>query len=235
MPQKTETSLDNILLTFAAGLAKLGIVVGAVMSLSYLWSLPTSGLIAGLGISGLAVAFASKETLSNIFGAGILLGDRPFGKGDRIIAGDINGWVEAVGLRSTRIRTLHDSLLIVPNGKLADMPVNNLGARRRRSFSTTLLVTSGATPQRLQALTEGIKACIAGNPIFDARSTEVRISGITADGIDGRRFGQPRHPQRPHLARGDAQPLSRHPEDGGGQRAEARQGHGAERGRGNPR
>jgi MscS family membrane protein len=129
------------------------------------------------------VAFASKETLSNIFGAGILLGDRPFGKGDRIIAGDINGWVEAVGLRSTRIRTLHDSLLIVPNGKLADMPVNNLGARRRRSFSTTLLVTSGATPRRLQALTEGIKAYIDANPIFDARSTEVRISGITADGI----------------------------------------------------
>ena len=167
-----------------AGLAKLGIVVGAVMTLSFLWSLPTSGLIAGLGISGLAVAFASKETLSNIFGAGILLGDRPFGKGDRIIAGDINGWVEAVGLRSTRIRTLHDSLLIVPNGKLADMPVNNLGARRRRSFSTTLLVTSGATPQRLQALTEGIKARITGDPIFDARSAEVRISGITAGGIE---------------------------------------------------
>ena len=182
--EKTETTIDNILLTFAAGLAKLGIVVGAVMTLSFLWSLPTSGLIAGLGISGLAVAFASKETLSNIFGAGILLGDRPFGKGDRIIAGDINGWVEAVGLRSTRIRTLHDSLLIVPNGKLADMPVNNLGARRRRSFSTTLLVTSGATPQRLQALTEGIKARITGDPIFDARSAEVRISGITAGGIE---------------------------------------------------
>ena len=157
LAEKTDTAFDNILLTFAAGVAKLSIVVATVLTLSYLWSLPTSGLLAGLGISGLAVAFASKETLSNIFGAGILLGDRPFRKGDRIIAGDINGWVEAVGLRSTRIRTIHDSLLVVPNGKLADMPVNNLGARRRRTFTSTLLVTSGATPDRLTALTEGIR------------------------------------------------------------------------------
>lgn len=183
LAEKTETGLDNILLTFAAGLAKLSIVIGAVMALSYLWSLPTTGLIAGLGISGLAVAFASKETLSNIFGAGILLGDRPFRKGDRIIAGDVNGWVEAVGLRSTRIRTLHDSLLIVPNGKLADMAVNNLGARRRRTFTTTIMVTSGATPERLQKLTEGIEKRIASNPIFDARATEVSVTGITTNGV----------------------------------------------------
>ena len=181
--EKTETSLDNILLTFAAGLAKLGIVVGAVLVLSYLWSLPTSGLLAGLGISGLAVAFASKETLSNIFGAGILLGDRPFRKGDRIIAGDVSGWVEAVGLRSTRIRTLHDSLLVVPNGKLADTTVNNLGARRRRTFSTSIMVTSGATPDRLHRMTQGIEKLIASNPIFDSRATEVSVTGITASGI----------------------------------------------------
>ncbi|MFO1132054.1 MAG: mechanosensitive ion channel [Hyphomicrobiales bacterium] len=182
--EKTDTAFDNILLTFAAGVAKLSIVVATVLTLSYLWSLPTSGLLAGLGISGLAVAFASKETLSNIFGAGILLGDRPFRKGDRIIAGDINGWVEAVGLRSTRIRTIHDSLLVVPNGKLADMAVNNLGARRRRTFTSTLLVTAGATPDRLTALTEGIRERIAANPIFDAASTEVRISRIASDGIE---------------------------------------------------
>ncbi len=183
LAEKTETALDNILLTFAAGLFKLGIVIGAVMALSYLWSLPTSGLIAGLGISGLAVAFASKETLSNIFGAGILLGDRPFRKGDRIIAGDVNGWVEAVGLRSTRIRTLHDSLLVVPNGKLADTTVNNLGARRRRTFSTSVMVTSGATPDRLHKMTQGIETLISSNPIFDSRATEVSVTGITANGI----------------------------------------------------
>lgn len=182
--EKTETAVDNILITFTAGAAKLCIVLGAVLMLSYLWSLPTTGLLAGLGISGLAVAFASKETLSNIFGAGILLGDRPFGKGDRIIAGDVNGWVESVGLRSTRVRTLYDSVLVVPNGKLADMVVNNLGARRKRSLSTTVIVTSGATPERMEAFAEGIRQRIAADPIFEGRWAEVNITRMWSEGID---------------------------------------------------
>jgi MscS family membrane protein len=166
LAEKTETAFDNIVLTFVAGLAKLAIVVGAVMALSYLWSLPTTGLLAGLGISGLAVAFASKETIANVFGAGILLGDRPFRKGDRIIAGDVNGWVEAVGLRSTRIRT------------------NNLGARRRRSLSATVIVTSGATQQRMEAFTNAIRQRIADDPIFEGQWAEVNISRMWTEGID---------------------------------------------------
>jgi MscS family membrane protein len=184
LAEKTETAFDNIVLTFAAGLAKLAIVVGAVMALSYLWSLPTTGLLAGLGISGLAVAFASKETIANVFGAGILMADRPFRKGDRIIAGDVNGWVEAVGLRSTRIRTLHDSLLVVPNAKLADTVVNNLGARRRRSLSATVIVTSGATPERMEAFTKAIRQRIADDPVFEGQWAEVNISRFGAEGID---------------------------------------------------
>ncbi len=183
LADRTVSAIDNILLTFVSGLARLVLVVVAALALSQLWSLPTTGLLAGLGISGLAVAFASKETIANVFGAGILLGDRPFRKGDRIIAGDINGWVESVGLRSTRIRTVYDSLLIVPNGKLADMTVNNLGVRRRHALSTSILVTSGGTPERLQALTDAIVGRIASDPLFDAAATEVVIGGIDASGV----------------------------------------------------
>jgi MscS family membrane protein len=182
LAHKTETPIDNILLTFVAGVAKVATLVAAGLALSQLWSVPTTGLLAGLGISGLALAFASKETLANVFGAGILLGDRPFRKGDRIIAGDVNGWVEAVGLRSTRIRTLHDSLLVVPNGKLADTTINNLGARRRRTLTSTVLVTSGSTPEKLQAFTQAISGRISADPLFDP-GTEVNIIGITAVGI----------------------------------------------------
>lgn len=181
--QKTTTDIDNILVTFVAGLARLSIVAAAGMLLGGLWSLPTSSILAGLGIGGLAVAFASKETLANIFGAGILLGDRPFRKGDRITAGSVSGWVEAVGLRSTRIRTLDDSLVIVPNGKLADSTIDNLGMRRRRALSAKITVTSGSTPEKLQALTGAIAARIDSDPLFEALA-EVNISGMTASGID---------------------------------------------------
>lgn len=183
MAQKTRTEIDNIMVTFVAGLARLAIVAVAGMLLGKLWSLPTSGILAGLGIGGLAVAFASKETLANIFGAGILLGDRPFRKGDRIKAGDVNGWVEAVGLRSTRIRTLDDSLVIIPNGKLADSTIDNLGMRRRRSFTGKITVTAGSTPEKLQSFTQAILARIAEDPLFDPYA-EVNIAGITAAGVD---------------------------------------------------
>ena len=180
---KTETQIDNIVLTFAVGVVRMGIMVGAVLGISHLLSLPTTGILAGLGFGGLAVAFASKETLSNIFGAGILLGDRPFRKGDRIVAGDINGWVESVGLRSTRIRTLYDSLLVVPNGKLADAAINNMGARRKRTLLTTLPITSGGTPENLAAFTEAIRARLENDSDFAPQSSEVNINAIGANSI----------------------------------------------------
>jgi MscS family membrane protein len=183
LAQKTKTEIDNILVTFVSGLARLSIVATAGLALGKLWSLPTSGILAGLGIGGIAVAFASKETIANVFGAGILLGDRPFRKGDRITSGNVSGWVEAVGLRSTRIRTLDDSLVIVPNSKLADSMIDNLGMRRRRSFAAKVTVTAGSTPEKLQAFTNAIAARIGSDPLFD-QYAEVNISGITASGID---------------------------------------------------
>ena len=182
--ERTKTGFDNIMLTFGAGVARVALVTAAGLSLGHLWSIPTTGLLAGIGISGIAVAFASRETLANIFGAGVLLGDRPFRTGDRIIAGDVNGWVEAVGLRSTRIRTLSDSLMIVPNGKLADMSINNIAALRRRSVNTTLLVTSISRPDEIDAFTRKIQDRVLSDPLFVPEATEVNISRIDAEGVE---------------------------------------------------
>lgn len=182
--ERTDTPLDNIMLTFGTGVMRLALLGASGLLLGALWSLPTTGLLAGLGIGGLAIAFASKETLSNVFGAGILLTDRPFQTGDRIIAGDVNGWVEAVGLRSTRIRMLDDSVIVVPNGKLADMPIVNRGARRRQVLSKTLLVTSGGSPERLDALTEGIRNRLSSDPMFIAEDMEVNVAEVDRHGVE---------------------------------------------------
>jgi MscS family membrane protein len=113
-------------------------------------SIPTNGILAGLGLSGLAVAFASKETLSNVFGAGILVADRPFKKGDLITAGDIHGTVEQVGIRSTRIRTSEDTQIVVPNGKLSDASINNWGDRKYRFFQAKIRVAYGAAAAQIE-------------------------------------------------------------------------------------
>ena len=102
---QSASSVDNIVVSLGFGALKLALIAGGLIFIAMELSLPYEGVLAGLSIGGLAVAFASKETLSNVFGAGILAIDRPFRRGDWIIAGDAQGTVEHVGIRSTRIRT----------------------------------------------------------------------------------------------------------------------------------
>jgi len=135
--------MDEIVVSLVLGACKLMLLAGGLLFIADALSIPYEGVLAGLGIGGLAVAFASKETLSNVFGAGILVADRPFRRGDWIEAGEARGTVEHVGIRSTRIRTADDSLMFVPNGKLADATVNNLGTRRHRVARAKLLAAHG--------------------------------------------------------------------------------------------
>jgi small-conductance mechanosensitive channel len=179
---RTGTQLDEMLLAFVAAAARLALLVLVGLGLSRLFSVPTAGILAGFGIGGLAVAFASRETLSNIFGAGILLSDRPFQKGDHIVAGDVNGLVEAVGIRSTRIRTLSGSILVVPNGTLSDATIENLTSRKAGMLETTLIV-SGGTEEKITSFVQDITTRLAEDPLFASTETEVNISGITANGI----------------------------------------------------
>ena len=147
LSDRTAIATDDILFTLLLAGARLGVIVAAFLGIAYFLSIPTSGILAGLGIGGLAFAFASRETLSNVFGAGILVADRPFKRGDWISSGDIDGSVEHVGIRSTRVRTAQDSVMVVPNGKLANSTINNLGTRRHRLLKTQFIVTAGGTPR----------------------------------------------------------------------------------------
>jgi MscS family membrane protein len=157
-------SLDHIILSLAFGVIKLALIIGGLIFIAIELSLPYDSVLAGLSIGGLAVAFASRETLSNVFGAAILAIDRPFRRGDWIVAGEAQGIVEQVGIRSTRIRTGQDSLVIVPNGKLSDAIVNNLGSRRYHLNVAKLPLSYSTSVSQLEALTKGLKELIAATP-----------------------------------------------------------------------
>ena len=75
-------------------------------------------LLAGLGIGGIGFAFAARDTLGNFFGSLTVVVDRPFQVGDWVVIGDVEGTVEDVGFRSSRIRTFYNSLVTIPNGNL---------------------------------------------------------------------------------------------------------------------
>jgi small-conductance mechanosensitive channel len=181
---RTATTLDDILVTLVMFVVKLALLVAGSLYVADLLSIPYTGVLASLGVGGLALAIASQDTLANLFGAGILLVDRPFRRGDSIIVGDIQGSVEQVGIRSTRIRTAEDSILVVPNGKLADATINNLGTRRHRLMKTTLVVDYRTAPDRLTELTVGLRDLLAENPKTVHDRTYVGIDALGEHGIE---------------------------------------------------
>lgn len=110
--------------------------------------------------------------------------DRPFRRGDWIEAGEAKGTVEHVGIRSTRIRTGDDSLLVVPNGKLADATVNNLGTRRHRVFKAKLLVGHDTLATALAAFMDGLVALTTSLPHVRPGSAKVGVTSIGPDGVE---------------------------------------------------
>ena len=174
---------DEIVVSLVLALLRLAMLFAAISYAAEQLSVPTNGLLAGLGISGLAVAFASKETLSNIFGAGILVIDHPFRRGDWIVADSVQGTVEHVGIRSTRIRTAEDTVMIVPNGKLSDAAINNWGTRRCRLSHAKLLVSYGSTPAQLDAFIAGLRRIVATTPGAVADRTQVGVIELGENGI----------------------------------------------------
>jgi len=131
---------------FVGRFIKVIAVLFGFLSLAELLHFPITSLLTGLGIGGVAVAMAAKETIGNVFGSATVLIDRPFTQGDGVKIGDIEGTIEQLGFRSTRIRTFNDSLVIVPNANLLTATVENMTLRRfkRFKFQWTVDVTCKA-------------------------------------------------------------------------------------------
>ena len=112
------------------------------------------------------------------------MADRPFRKGDWIVVGDVQGTVEHVGIRSTRIRTLEDTLIVVPNGKLSEATINNWGGRRHRLVRVRLLLAYSATPSQLDAFITGLRRLIERCPHGVPDRTLVGVSALRETGIE---------------------------------------------------
>ena len=133
-----------------------------------------SSLIAGFGITGLAVGFAAKEAIGNIFGSVGLLSDRVYKIGDYIKFGDYEGVVESVNLRSTSIRTLDGFIVNVPNNVIANQAITNVSKTRNRLVDITVGIEYGTPNEKIDRAIEILKAIarddenIAGEGVFTA-------------------------------------------------------------------
>jgi len=141
--------LDNHLMSILRR-AILAIIwsFGIIMSLNNV-GVNVGTLIAGLSIGGLAFALAAQDTIKNIYGGFTIFTDRPFRIGDRIKVDGFDGFVEEIGIRSTRIRTLEKRLVTIPNFKLVEASVENISEEPLRRVLLKLGLTYNTTPDKM--------------------------------------------------------------------------------------
>jgi MscS family membrane protein len=160
----SENKFDDILVPLLRKTAKAFIIATGIVYGAQTLDINVVPLVTGLGIGGLAFAFAAKDTIENFFGSITVILDHPFEVGDWVVVDDVEGTVEELGLRSTRIRTFYNSQVTVPNATLVRAKVDNLGRRTYRRWKTTLGVQYDTSPEKLLAFTEGIRELVRQHP-----------------------------------------------------------------------
>jgi MscS family membrane protein len=146
--------------------------------------LDVASLIAGLGIGGLAFALAAKDTLANLFGSVMIMIDRPFRVGDYIVVKGVEGTVEEIGFRCTRLRSPANSLVSVPNSELVLANIDNLGLRPRRRVKMSLGLVYSTPPERIEAFCEGVKNIIRASPKTARDAIHVAFEAFSASSLD---------------------------------------------------
>jgi MscS family membrane protein len=141
-------------------------------------------ILAGLGIGGVAVALAAKDTISNLFGSVTLITDRPFLIGDFVsLDKGLEGTIEEVGFRSTRIRTPHQSLVSLPNNLLANMAIDNFGMRGARRFRTILQIDYNVPILKVEEYCERLRYACKIHPMIDPTRAQIYINDLTDSSI----------------------------------------------------
>ena len=180
----TNEGLNEQLLPLLKKVMKVLIVLLGGLVIMDSLDIPILPLLTGLSIGGLAFALAAQDTIKNFFGSVMIFIDKPFKIGDWITSGDIDGTVEEVGFRSTRVRTFRNSVIYVPNGKLADTVIDNNGLREFRRFRTILAIKYDTPPIRIEVFVEGLKRILHNHPKTNKEKYEIHLNDMGASSLD---------------------------------------------------
>ena len=184
LAHKSESTLDDQLVPLFRKIAKTFVVIiGGVYVLANL-NVQLVPLLATLSIGGLAFALAAQDTIKNFFGSLMIFVDKPFQVGQWITASGIDGTVEEVGIRSTRIRTFSNSLIYVPNGKLADATIDNHGLRSYRRFSTDLAITYDTPPDIVEIFIKGLRKIVEEHPKTRKDTYHIYMNNLNSHSLD---------------------------------------------------
>lgn len=154
----TDNDIDDVLAPLAGRTLRVFIVIiGGILIIQNLTGVKIGPLLASLGIGGIAIALAAKDSIANLFGTLTILFDKPFKIGERVVIDKFDGVVEDVGFRSTRIRTLNGHLVAIPNEKVVSSGVENIGKRPHIRWLTNITITYDTPPDKVETAVSIVK------------------------------------------------------------------------------
>ena len=155
-----DSQLVRLVLRLLATILSITILVVGAQQLG----IPAYSVIAGLGVGGIAVALAAKDSLANLLGSLLIMFEKPFRVGHWIKVDKIEGFVESIGFRSTRIRTFYNSLVSIPSNQLVNSTVDNMAMRKLRAVRTVLHLSYATPAEKVERFVEAIRQLIEDNP-----------------------------------------------------------------------
>ena len=154
----TESTIDDVLAPLLGKTLRVFvIIIGGIFIMQNLTGIKIGPLLASLGIGGIAVALAAKDSIANFFGTLTILFDKPFQVGERVLIDNYDGLIEEVGFRSTRIRTLNGHLVTIPNEKVVNSGLENIGRRPHIRWLTNITITYDTPSEKVEQAVSIIK------------------------------------------------------------------------------
>ena len=198
-PRITPESIDAHLIRICTRL--LGIIAGAVLLAAGAdrLGIPVYGIVAGLGVGGLAIALAAQPTVENLIGGLSLFADKSVRVGDFCRCGTDEGTVESIGIRSTWIRGTDRTLTTIPNAALSKMSVVNFGRRDQMLILAVIGVRYETSPEQLRFLLAKIREMLLSHPRINAESARARFIGFGASSLDIEVFAYVKTRDRPEF------------------------------------
>lgn len=183
---KTESKLDDQIVPLIRKTIKIIIAVTVLVTVIQNLGYSVTSFLASLGVGGLALALAAKDTVANLFGSVVIFTDRPFQVGDWVEFDGIQGDVEEVGFRTTRIRRFDKSLVTVPNSTFSITAITNHSARPKRRVDITVGVTYESKPAQIRSLVDALRALIAEHEGLDRGFQFVHFTEMGATSLNVR-------------------------------------------------
>lgn len=175
--RRTKSQVDDQVVPLVRKSLKIVLCIIIILWAFSVLGINITALVAGLGIGGLAVALGLQDTLANLFGSIFIMLDHPFRVGDRIVVdNNVDGIVEQLGLRSTRIRTLNKTLVCIPNKTVANATIDNIARMPMRKAVQTIGLTYETTADQMEEIVEELHAIIRADEDIDQEFTLVNFT-----------------------------------------------------------